>query len=73
MDRPYDWHTKLSPTERVALIAEKNANIARWRAELVVLEEEQRAKKESVDTIGNWWFNQRKKMFRKPTKSAQKK
>ena len=27
----------------------------------------------AVDTIGNWWFNQRKKMFRKPTKSAQKK
>jgi len=28
---------------------------------------------ESVATIESWWFNQRKKMFRKPTKSAQKK
>ena len=27
----------------------------------------------AVTTIGNWWFIQRKKMFRKPTKSAQKK
>ena len=27
----------------------------------------------AVETIGNWWFNQRKKMFRKPVKSAQKK
>ena len=27
----------------------------------------------AVETIGNWWFTQRKKMFRKPVKSAQKK
>ena len=27
----------------------------------------------AVETIGNWWLVQRKKMFRKPTKSANKK
>ena len=27
----------------------------------------------AVEIISNWWFNQRKKMFRKPVKSAQKK
>ena len=29
--------------------------------------------KECVSTIESWWFIQRKKMYRKPTKSAQKK
>jgi hypothetical protein len=27
---------------------------------------------ESVETITNWWLTQRKKMFKKPTKSANK-